>query len=1741
MAEQARLEEERRRKEEEDKLLEPIEVARFGTGDVRGMLLRTFQDLYELSNLGAPLDDPPPTDADGAPETEGEPDAAEENEEEGQEGTENDSKGEEVPEYMNEDVKNRVRERTDLIQGGLEGKLKEVLQLEDYLVRQSHVAKDREHKHLKLVRDHGLHMGVDIPVGKTFLQINKRLLKENNLINLDKMMKGIKKEKLDLALQRVPETPPKLVSKSDRRARMEAQQETLAQERAVKVKTPARILNMTAEERKKLIAETQRRRRVMKEVMTATELHENKKIAAQLQNRQNFLRNPRYANKSVTAVPTVPLAGTIKMKTPRGTQDELLPPTLEAQPSIITFDRYVAGQTYSASIKLRNVSRVSRRVRVFPLASRFFHASNPVFNSGSNGDSGSLAAGIACEITVEFAPDSLDDYEDTLVVATEAGRIDIPIIARRSPPVLTIASMLDAGVAWTNDRSLYGFPCINAGANRGTFWLIPDDHPDYQNLVNIQKCTKEMVRKFQEAEERDEVVTGPFTISPAKFDIAPGQKHLLKVLLEPTVVGRVTKKLVLLCDNTLVQTVNVTGEGWEPDIELTQIEDMPVQIQDNSSAPISVVFDDMPIKGHTCKEIVITNKTPLPVPFHWMMMDLPQWFPQNHYDRPLEDVFFIEPNEGEFPPNTSKKFVVTFLPDHAILYRNQAQLVIRKPQKEETVQMNFKNLDLQGRGTQCEVSLEPSVLMFGEPGLPIGIMHTQTITIVNHSNTAVDFAWPHHTHASKASSRFSSRSKAPSVASNRSSSPISVTPAAGTLAPNQKMELTVSMEFDSLGLHKHDLACSFDKGTTSMLRVEALVIGPTIRMKVPCLDFGLLNLGIPGVKKEVRVPFVNASDSEASFSFCEKGSNPAPFLPLQDDFRRFQDSGNAYKLTFNPTRGVLGPREKGETTVTFVPTRATRLRTHIECHVKHGDTQYVTAKAEVQAPKVVLYPMSIDLDDVLGGVNSYVGIPRSFKLNLRNLTNLQAVFKWTNHVSPDFKIRFSPEAGEISGKGIQEIAVEFVALKPGKFDDVFGCDIEGADLPLPFKLRSTVRGLEVSYHLETPETLAHKEQASTDFELPESTYNRRPSQGNITADKLELREIERIKANVKQLDAIYPWRSSTDFPSIDFGENCPIFDRASVDLVIRNHTGIPTCFDLSMSELGVPPEAAGLMEDYTQTLHNQTAIIINNQSQSKQKTDTSLDFSLTRKSRRTVYNSTMGATNARTMGVTQKGSTSGMGKTSQKYALEVKSLLTANHEVTEKFQSEEGKKVVAKELRRDVEKKCLQRGTGVVFFAHPSSGRLGPFETVKIRIVSFNDMCGKFRDTLQAKVKGLPTVPLPVQIGVIGSPVSFSSANAGMVFDDKPPVVDSASPLYLPPTCLQPRLYWRPVPSKSSIHTRQVRLDNAGPMDIKLVWNLYDMDSIDKEKIVDVTVEWTSEGARTRVVPYQVQVTKDFPFSISPSEMVIPAYGSAACTVSFDASKLEDATRLKGFMQAQIFVRETDARRITTGEGNVDEDDVAEDEVDSEEGFEATVELSGGRNETAALVDSIDSFEANLKGIRRRQALKSKGIVESKDEDSWADVEEALAEEWVTAPESLQENVLRLHLASTTVASSLQVDKPGISPAEPRVFQFTAFPPKPAQEETPTPTPPPEPESARRKKSRKAGVFVTQSSIKKAQQASSEEARLKALANRKTHGKCLMYAMYVDQRRNFIQGHGISFYLFLILFSFFFPLQAKLF
>lgn len=1258
------------------------------------------------------------------------------------------------------------------VQGDLEDKLQNILEMEEYLTESLHVTEERDEEEAALLREVGLFSGVDVPEPSLPVDIDQGLLHDHDLIDLQDIVGTNEKKIVDSSLPKIHRAPPVAATRTHRKTRSKTSSMSMRDilrdkdDEDLEGKEEAEI-RAIREKRKKRKAQ-KKRAYLLRTMMPARDIDENKALLHKMQKKLNYLRNPRFQTPAVntfsrTQAPS--FSGNRKFKRTRSTDRDATFAPLKvtaasgdkpqdaffvAEPNYVMFEQYEAGGEYGMEVSLRNVSTISRRVRIVPPASEFFSASPPVFKT----QSGMVAPGMSCVVLVRFRPDSLADYQDSFTMCCENGKVKIDLIARRVRPELSLPKLLKCGPCMVDDTAIINFPCLNTG-NPGRFWLLPAT--DYNNRSTLDvstsiptrenaftvspvedrdgaayidtfthpsHCTQKDLRDLDSRPQTDALEMGPFIIRPAEFYLHTNEDVQVEITFNPTKAALFNRKFLLLCDNTQIFSFEVRGQGWDiylkiadgrftvptralatteqgdenqdssnsendhyhnktsitsnngarkkkgsgkrsilppskpkpkarssaksrgklsarsryntstksssssrPSSTKTKTRALSRGLQspasqDSSALPFSqpgvdtgiidnsasdldsdqqhlhegvvggglgaelanmIVFNDLTIQGRATRVFVVTNTSPLPLNYNWTSEMLPEWFPTQRVltqdslsvSHLKDQVFGVQPSYGTFQPFQAIEFTFTFAPVEAALYRaeyviNLQQLpstnLLKSPltmhdyNKDSNSSSNsghnhtnqtdssdgsghvrsvvpiergtksdipFQRFTLQGRGIGCQAVLDPPVILFGKP-LLLGVEYKRTIRLLNPSQAATSYKWGSASLMDKKSGSGAGLERSHKSSSTEQQTQLtldeidlSLTPVDGVLGAVRSKTITVTLKPTALGEIHMQIPCSISHGNGQMLKVHAVVQGPSLRIIDPLIDFELLNFGDPSVKAHKYLNFENSSSSPAYFSFCQAGFTPPPFphdssssLSLSSSsslppllangtkgVSTSTDNGAGALLSFAPATGVVPPNSKGHVLVTFSPRESHRLRTHIECHVMHGDTQFVSARAEVQAPKVCLFPTHINIDEYTGSVASvsavlqrkekkhalqplatseialqpptrpklaswmFATVPRTNFVTVKNLTNLPAVFQWHDHLESDYQATFYPRTGKIEGHGELQVKMKLVVYNPGSFKGVFGCDIEGYDLPLGVRVSATVRPLEVSYHL----------------------------------------------------------------------------------------------------------------------------------------------------------------------------------------------------------------------------------------------------------------------------------------------------------------------------------------------------------------------------------------------------------------------------------------------------------------------------------------------------------------------------------------------------------------------------------------------------------------------------------------------------------------------------------------------------
>jgi hypothetical protein len=226
-------------------------------------------------------------------------------------------------------------------------------------------------------------------------------------------------------------------------------------------------------------------------------MREETKHAERLESTMNYLTNPRFPRPQVT------LRGTMKNASDIGAR------VISVEPQSVEFRSYVPRTTLETTVWVVNEATHSVRIRVLPPQTSVFSISLGRFPSSM----GQLAPGMRCSYTLRFLPDSIRNYEDTVIVEADSGQTcEIRLSAQNDPPRLKIPDVIDCSPTLVDDTSTSIVRISNVGAP-GDFWIIGLDEVGRE---------KEL---FETISSRSSVslLEGAFSISPASFHLEKNQ------------------------------------------------------------------------------------------------------------------------------------------------------------------------------------------------------------------------------------------------------------------------------------------------------------------------------------------------------------------------------------------------------------------------------------------------------------------------------------------------------------------------------------------------------------------------------------------------------------------------------------------------------------------------------------------------------------------------------------------------------------------------------------------------------------------------------------------------------------------------------------------------------------------------------------------------------------------------------------------------------------------------------------------------------------------------------------------------------------------------------------------------------------------------------------------------------------------------------------------------------------------
>ena len=438
--------------------------------------------------------------------------------------------------------------------------------------------------------------------------------------------------------------------------------------------------------------------------MTEEEKEKNRKVLYNMNLKLNFKTNPRFKNN---------------IPPPRYIDTNFQPITspdnaFSIEPQEVIFKDYQSGSIYQIDLKILNRTQLLTSFKYIPPVTEFFTIKSVIYPKK---DSSLIAPGMYAKMQILFYAQTMDNFEDEIIIMTEKIAFKVPLRAIRDKPAIILKNPLDCGKCLVGDKIERHFMCKNNGGDAHfKFYLEGTENQDNKNIQGIAQ--EELIGALQNNSVSNELlVIPPFTIFPQEFYLYKGMSQNISITFCPIEEGIVEKKLILACDTTKLQYL-LRGEQIKVDIIIKTLdgldmsksdvkllpeeeennknklqEEKKTYIDDETEEEIkfekidlsnkilekeekleNLIFEDTYPFASKQRTLVLKNISSLPIRYHWSIYD---FYHQNEFKMIGEENFFtITPEEGVFKANEEITFIISFKPINSIIYEQKLELFI---------------------------------------------------------------------------------------------------------------------------------------------------------------------------------------------------------------------------------------------------------------------------------------------------------------------------------------------------------------------------------------------------------------------------------------------------------------------------------------------------------------------------------------------------------------------------------------------------------------------------------------------------------------------------------------------------------------------------------------------------------------------------------------------------------------------------------------------------------------------------------------------------------------------------------------------------------------------------------------------------------------------------------------------------------------------------------------------------------
>ena len=450
--------------------------------------------------------------------------------------------------------------------------------------------------------------------------------------------------------------------------------------------------------------------------MTEEEKEKNRKILYNMNLKLNFVKNPRYRNN----VP--PPRYCDNNYQPINSPDN----AFSIEPKEVIFKDYQSGSIYQIDLKILNRTQLLTSFKYIPPMTEYFTIKSVIYPKK---DSSLIAPGMYAKMQILFYAQTMDNFEDEIIILTEKIAFKVPLKAIRDKPAIILRNPLDCGKCLVGDKIEKHFLCKNNGGDAHfKFYIEGQENNEERNYPGVSQ--EDLMGALQNNSVSNELlVVPPFTVFPQEFYLYKGMSQNISVTFCPIDEGVVEKKLILSCDTTKLQYI-LRGEQIKVDIIIKTLDglDMSKKYITNSTEEKNDDVELEEIKEYVDKEdeenpkpkklkllnkisekeeklenlffedtypfasrkriLVLKNISSLPIKYHWSIYD---FYHQNEFNMSGDETFFtIEPEEGIFKAKEEVTFTITFKPINSVIYEQKLELFIEEIPFQAIKQFNFE-------------------------------------------------------------------------------------------------------------------------------------------------------------------------------------------------------------------------------------------------------------------------------------------------------------------------------------------------------------------------------------------------------------------------------------------------------------------------------------------------------------------------------------------------------------------------------------------------------------------------------------------------------------------------------------------------------------------------------------------------------------------------------------------------------------------------------------------------------------------------------------------------------------------------------------------------------------------------------------------------------------------------------------------------------------------------------------------